>query len=212
MIKMDRFIYKICTVLVMMHGCMVLNTNAQSANKLLADVKECYTSAKGIEASYSLRMLDASGFEMGTLDGVIKMEGKCFALNTEGIQVWFDGTDMWSLVEDSDEVNLSTPDETELQSMNPFVLLTLYEKGYNTLLVGENKVILTPMKVGGDVQSIELIIDLTKKLPTAILWKSSDGHILDIAVKSYQCNLQYNDSDFSFDASLYPDAEVIDLR
>ncbi len=185
---------------------------AQNASQLLEQVKQSYTHANGLEASYTLTMLDASGYELGDLAGTIQIDGNCFALCTDGIAVWYDGTDMWSLLEGSDEVNVTVPDETELQDVNPFFLLNNYEQSYTATLDSDGRVVLTPLSTQSSVASIVLGIDAKEKLPTSILWRGSDGNTLDIVVSSYKRNQLYAPSVFTFDRVLHPDVEVIDLR
>ena len=59
------------------------------------------------------------------------LKGNRFYLNSGGIQSWFDGTTQWSYLESSEEVNVSNPTPDELQTINPYALLSIYKSGYN---------------------------------------------------------------------------------
>ena len=67
----------------------------------------------------------------GTVDGTIGLKGEKFVLECAGVKSWFDGKTLWSYIEDSEEVNISTPTPEELQSINPYAMLGIYKTGFN---------------------------------------------------------------------------------
>lgn len=64
------------------------------------------------------------------------LEGDKFTFRGDGVTTWFDGHTQWSYLSSADEVNVSEPTPEELQSINPYALLSLYEQGYK-LKLGE---------------------------------------------------------------------------
>ena len=67
------------------------------------------------------------------------LKGNRFYLNSGGIQSWFDGTTQWSYLESSEEVNVSNPTPEELQTINPYALLSIYKSGYNYKVYRDQK-------------------------------------------------------------------------
>ena len=135
-----------------------------------------------------------------------------------GIQSWFDGTTQWSYLESSEEVNVSNPTPEELQTINPYALLSIYKSGYNYKYTGIKsrngkqgfEVILTPENKQ-DITSITLFVSQTYQ-PLYIKVEQSNKSANEIIVTSYQTNQPLDNATFKFDKKKFPNAEVIDLR
>ena len=76
------------------------------------------------------------------------LKGNKFCLESGGIKTWFDGKTQWSYVEQNEEVNVSSPTPEEIQSVNPYALLTAYKKGFNYRYVAKR-----PVRESGDMKS-----------------------------------------------------------
>ena len=146
------------------------------------------------------------------------LKGNRFYLNSGGIQSWFDGTTQWSYLESSEEVNVSNPTPEELQTINPYALLSIYKSGYNYKYTGIKsrnskqgfEVILTPENKQ-DITSITLFVSQTYQ-PLYIKVEQSNKSANEIIVTSYQTNQPLDNATFKFDKKKFPNAEVIDLR
>ena len=154
----------------------------------------------------------------GTGNGTLLLKGNRFYLNSGGIQSWFDGTTQWSYLESSEEVNVSNPPPEELQTINPYALLSIYKSGYNYKYTGIKsrngqqgfEVILTPENKQ-DITSITLFVSQTYQ-PLYIKVEQSNKSANEIIVTSYQTNQPLDNATFKFDKKKFPNAEVIDLR
>lgn len=154
----------------------------------------------------------------GTQSGMLDVKGNKFHLKAGDIETWFDGKTQWSYVEKNGEVNVSSPTPEELQSVNPYALVNSYRKGYHYSYAGTKshkgkqgqEVILTP-ETRQDVKSITLNIS-SKSEPQYICITLQNGEKQEFFIQSYQTQQHFDDSSFRFDKSMYPDAEVIDLR
>ena len=130
----------------------------------------------------------------------------------------FDGTTQWSYLESSEEVNVSNPTPEELQTINPYALLSIYKSGYNYKYTGIKsrngkqgfEVILTPENKQ-DITSITLFVSQTYQ-PLYIKVEQSNKSANEIIVTSYQTNQPLDNATFKFDKKKFPNAEVIDLR
>ena len=139
-------------------------------------------------------------------------------LNSGGIQSWFDGKTQWSYLESSEEVNVSNPTPEELQTINPYALLSIYKNGYNYKYAGTKscngkqgfEVILTPENKQ-DITSITLFVSQTYQ-PLYIKVEQNNKSANEIIVTSYQTNQPLDNTTFKFDKKKFPNAEVIDLR
>lgn len=182
------------------------------ATKVLERTEEAFRKAGGLRATFTVK---ADGALLST--GTICLKGEKFVLETEGSKTWFDGHTQWTYLSSADEVNVSEPTPEELQSINPYAWLTLYQRGYRPTLESNASdaryyiVLLTALK-RQDPPSITLYISRQTLLPTRIYLKQQGGGILEISIDACQTGRSYADSFFTFDRSAYPTAEVIDLR
>lgn len=153
----------------------------------------------------------------GTVDGTIELKGDKFVLECGGIKSWFDGKTLWSYIEDSEEVNISTPTPEELQSINPYAMLGIYKTGFNYSYAGTEsingsvckKVVLTPEKKQ-DIKEISITVD-GRMRPAGIEIKNNSGDTQKFTVKEYK-SVNLADSYFKFNPKDYPGVEIIDLR
>ena len=179
----------------------------RQAREVLDKTALALTRAGGVRATFS-----------GTSDGTLLLKGDKFYLNSGGVQSWFDGKTQWSYLESSGEVNISNPTPEELQTINPYALLSLYKQGYNYRYAGlKNRngkqgyeVVLTPEKPQ-DIASVTLFVSRAYE-PLYIKVEQSNHSSTEITVTSYQTRQSPDDAAFRFDKKKFPGVEVIDLR
>lgn len=190
--------------------CLSVSGFAQKdkqAREMLDKTAHALAQAGGVRATFG-----------GTTEGTLLLKGDKFYLKSGGVQSWFDGKTQWSYLESSEEVNVSSPTPEELQTINPYSLLSIYKKGYNYKYAGAKsrngkqgyEVILTPEREQ-DIASITLFVSKAYQ-PLYIKVEQSNNSVNEIIVTSYQTHQPLDDTAFRFDKKKYPDAEVIDLR
>lgn len=200
---------------------LALPVSAQQsdAREILERTEAAFRRAGGIEAGFTVQTYLNGALE-GSSEGVIRLKGAKFVLDTEGVKTWFDGRTQWSYLAGSDEVNVSEPTPEELRSINPYSLLSVYKHGYG-LKLGKNasysgnpayEVILTASDRKQDMQSITFFVAKDDYRPLGIGLTEKGGSSLNIRIKSYKTGQTYADSLFVFDKKAYPTAEVIDMR
>ena len=153
----------------------------------------------------------------GTESGSIVMKGEKFYLHSGQIQSWYDGKTQWSYVADTEEVNISHPTPEELQGINPYFILINYQENFESSYKGTNT------HEGKQVQEI-VLAPKGKANEQITLWISKSNHpiyikvvnngkpVSEFHVKSVRKQEGINDHVFRFNKSLYPNAEIIDLR
>lgn len=190
--------------------CLSVSGFAQKdkqAREVLDKTAHALAQAGGVRATFG-----------GTTEGTLLLKGDKFYLKSGGVQSWFDGKTQWSYLESSEEVNVSSPTPEELQTINPYSLLSIYKKGYNYKYAGAKsrngkqgyEVILTPEREQ-DIASITLFVSKAYQ-PLYIKVEQSNNSVNEIIVTSYQTHQPLDDTAFRFDKKKYPHAEVIDLR
>jgi len=197
-------------LVVLLMGIAWLQAAAQQdakAESILNKMADTYRKAGGVSLSFG-----------GTQRGKLLLRGDKFYLESGGIRTWFDGKTQWSYVEQNEEVNVSTPTPEELQSVNPYALLTSYKKSFNYRYVGEKtrqgkrgqEILLTP-KASQDVKSITLNVKENGSL-VYIAIQLHNGEKQEFQISSYQTGVNLPDATFRFNKQKYPEAEIIDLR
>lgn len=192
---------------------------AQGANPLLDKTASQLQSGGGIKATFML-VMSQNGLTHGAVEGEIALEGDKFKLSTPDAITYFDGKNQWSYLANSDEVTVTQPTAEELQTINPYMVLQLYKKGYNhkmgsTSTFGNQpiyEVILESQDKKNQMSRITLYIAKDTSRLLYIQGVMQDGTVNDIAINDYQEGQKFPAGFFVFDKKKHPTAEVIDLR
>ena len=212
---MRKYIF---SVLIALLSLPVIAQQQQSQARVILDkTAEAFRKAGGVKADFTVKAV-ANGLVEGAENGTIQLKGEKFVLKTSDIITWFDGKTQWSYLESSEEVNVSNPTPEELQTINPYALLSIYKNGYNYKYAGTKsrngkqgfEVILTPENKQ-DTTSITLFVSQTYQ-PLYIKVEQNNKSANEIIVTSYQTNQPLDNATFKFDKKKFPNAEVIDLR
>lgn len=185
----------------------------QTPKELLDEVLQKAFAEGRVEIDFTVFMDDQQS------QGHISVQGKQFVLDTPGMKTWFDGKTQWTLVEENEEVSVSEPTNEELQALNPYAWMSLYQQGYE-LKFGETgvpdvrKVIMTTTIPREEMQSIVLLIHKIKLYPVRLSMASRGGlDVVVIDINKYEVKKRpLPATAFVFDRSQYPGVEVIDLR
>ena len=215
---MRKYIF---SVLIALLSLPVIAQQQQSQAKAVLDkTAEAFRKAGGVKADFIIKSV-TNGLVEGSESGTIQLKGEKFVLKTSDIITWFDGKTQWSYVTKNDEVNVSNPTQEELQQINPYTFLYMYQKGFSyklgTVKVYQGKavweVILTANDKKQELESITLYVTKSTYEPVYIqLQQRGQKTRNEITVTAYQTGLDYADHVFTFDRKAYPTAEVIDLR
>ncbi len=206
-------------ILFLLLACFALSINGQNTAKNILDKTEnAFRKAGGIESAFSIKVYRGNALN-GTTQGVLKIDGRKFYLVTPENITWFDGETQWTYLPGSDEVNITTPTEEELQEINPYAILSLYNKEYSSELGKTNnylgkpvtEVILKANDKNRNISKITAYLDGTY-LPLFIIAELQDGSRNEITVSSNKTKQKYENSVFVFPQDEYPSAELIDLR
>ena len=194
--------------------------NDTKVRELLDKSSEAFMQAGGIEADFTLNIKDASSTSQA-FDGHILLKSSKFFIETPEYAIFFDGKTQWVYNKAFDEVNISEPDEKEVQTLNPASIYTMYKKGCNYKYLGEK----TDIKMR-KVQEIELIttnkkedinkiivqLDKTDLMPLMFHIHFNNGMENQVYINQYKTQQVVSDAVFSFDKTKHPQVEIIDLR
>lgn len=208
-------------IIILLVGLCTMPVLAQQkeAKDVLDKTASAFRKAGGVDAEFTVK-IQAKGQTDGLLAGNIRLKGDKFVLKTTDAITWFDGETQWSYLVDSDEVNISNPTEEELQGINPYALLSLYEKDFAYTLGNTRtfkgtpvyEVVLTATDKSKDISRLTLYITKSNYQLLYVLAELYNGSKNEITIINYRSGVKLDDAIFSFDRKKYPRAEIIDLR
>ena len=183
-----------------------LSAQTDKAKVILDKVVSTLTKDGGIQIDFE-----------GTESGSITMKGEKFYLHSGHVQSWYDGKTQWSYVADTEEVNISHPTPEELQGINPYFILVNYQENFNSSYKGmknhEGKQIQEIVLIPKGSANERITLWISKmNYPIYIKVENNGKPVNEINVKTIQKQEQITDHAFRFNKSLYPNAEIIDLR
>lgn len=182
-------------------------TFAQTAKSVLDKAAANITVKSGVQAKFKM-----TG-SMGNTSGTIAIKGRKFHATTPQAIVWFDGKTQWTYMKNNDEVNVTTPTESQLQAINPYNFINLYKNGYDATLNSSGKdyvVHLTASTKDKKIRELFITVNKSSNTPTQVkLLQGTKWTIFDIFDLKKQ---SVPDSQFRFNAKDFPQAEIIDLR
>lgn len=198
--------------------CGWFTTSAQNAKSTLDTTANKLKKAGGIEASFIVTYYKGNT-PAGNAEGTICVERDRFKVKTDYSTTWFDGKTQWALVSGSDEAYVSIPTPAELQSINPYSFVNLYQSGYSlsqqpATYSGKSchEVRLVAQNQGASILEMILTIDPSTSLPLCVRVKQKNGNWVRITITGIHTGRKWKDSFFKFNQKEYPQVEVIDLR
>ena len=189
------------------------------AQEILKGLSSKYKSMKSFSASFKVISKDQKNNTTDTQSGSLLVKGKKFHLTIKGQEIISDGTSTWTLLKESNEVQINEVSEKS-DAITPTNIFTIYEKGFSSKYLGETKV--------GNItmQQIELVPDDTKKsyfkiqlninkaekvISSAKIFDKNGTHFT-YSIDVFKANADAPDAAFTFNQSKYPGIEVVDLR
>lgn len=195
--------------------------NDAAATTLLDEVSakaENYTSLK-IDFTMFVENLHNSKRETHT--GSACYKSGFYKLDIMGQVVYSDGTTNWTYLKDAEEVNITKNGDNQNIMMNPQGLLKDYKSNFKVKYIADKfennrplvEIDLIPKVIENKKYSkITVKIDKTKKQIFSARYVGKDGVSYLIEITKFTENPAISDSEIKFSNSLYPGAEVIDMR
>lgn len=146
------------------------------------------------------------------MEGNVTLAGDQYKLSfLEAIQL-FDGSKIYTIVPENEEITVSFPEDEEDVSVNPSKLLTFYEEGYGyewdiqQRVMGRNIqfVKLLPTITNEDVKYLLLGIDIDRLQVYRLIEIGLNGTLTTLTLKGQEFNLSLPQDYFEFNAAEYP--------
>lgn len=204
---MKRILYIIFTVIFTLYSCPTIAGTEKEARALLDKASLLVGRKGGATATFTI-----SGQNLPKQSGKISIKGQKFRAVTNSAIIWCDGKSQWTYMKKTEEVNIAAPSAQQQHMINPYTFLNLYKSGFKLSVTKSgqtNKVRLLANNAKATIS--EMFITLNKKnCPVKVSIRQGKAWT-NIDIISFQAKDQA-DKIFTFPASEYPNAEIIDLR
>lgn len=193
--------------------------NGKKAIQILDQASKNFIEAGGVKAIFDLTITDFDG-ATSNINGKIFLKGRKFRISIEEMTAWFDGNNQWVFLKNTNEVNVSTPSEEELLTVNPINIFELYKHGFTGKYMGKKKekggyneiIELIPPKKYNKLKNIAIYFNRKTLQPKKILIRNKDDSGTSVYISDYKTGINFADTTFRFNPDNFPDTEIIDLR
>ena len=200
---------------------LVLVGTAEAQNnsqKILDDLANKTNAAKNIKVEFSYGMENAEADIHEVTEGSLIVSGDKYQLKIAGQEIICDGKTIWTYIADADEVQINEVDAEE--SFSPTKLLSSYTDDYEARLekeYSENSrtyylMKLKPKDKDSGFDYVHLKIEKEKMQLSAFILYDFDNNIFSYIIKEYLTDVNLGENAFTFDATKYPDVDIIDMR
>jgi len=192
----------------MLIACQLTGAVAQTSQQVLDKCAAVVSHKDGVQANFTM-----TSAQYGNASGKIAVKGKKFSATTNQASMWFDGKTLWTYMAQNNEVNVTTPNENQLQTLNPYNFINLYKKGFKHTMTKSAKtfnVHLTATDERRKLKEMFITVDQKTYHPTEV--KVRQGQKWTTFTISNLKTVKLDDATFRFNTKDYPTAEVIDLR
>lgn len=192
----------------------------KKAQEVLNSVSSRYKSYKSVKANFTITVENPKDKSKTTEKGTLYIKGAKYKLDIAGQEVISDGKTRWTFVKDANEVQIDNQ-RTDDNTITPTSIFTMYEKGWQSRYMGEKKsgtmtvheielVPTDPKKK--NIFKVKLTINKADKSILVARMFDKNGSIQTITVDKFIPEGAADEATFTYTASKYPGAEVVDLR
>ncbi len=191
------------------------------AKKILDQSSQKIKSFKSIQVSFKLTVEDRKEKTSSSSEGVIKIKGDKYWLQSSDDIVYFNGKTMWTVGLDIKEVTITEPNMEDSDFLsNPAKIFTWYDRDFKfrydkqTTLNGIDvyEIDLFPKNLEQPYSRIKVFISVKDLLLQSLKSVGKDGIDYSVKLSDYITNKEFDDSIFTFDPSKYKKFEIVDMR
>lgn len=191
------------------------------AVKLLNEVKQKMNSYNSLKLEFNFFIEDLHDASRDSFTGTAMYKGGNYRLELMGQIVFSDGKTNWTYLIDADEVNIVDNIDDDDNFVDPKNLLKDFEKEYKVRYISHKfernrpltDIDLYPVNIDEKRYSrITLRVDNSKKQIYSVRYVGKDGVSYLIEIFRFLENPDIPDNKIKFSESLFPGAEIIDMR
>jgi len=202
---MRKLVLSICLLL----GVTV--SQAQSAKTLLDEVSKKVKSYDNIVIGFKYALTNPAENITQETRGNVSLQKNKYLLELMGTKQLFDGTKLYVIIPEDEEINISSLNEEDDSNVTPSKMLTFYEEGYSYKMdIVQNVtgrkiqyVKLLPIDPKSELKEILLGIDQQTKHIYKLIQVQKNGTNVTITINSFKTNQPLSSTLFVFDKSKY---------
>ncbi|PKB00423.1 outer membrane lipoprotein-sorting protein [Flavobacteriaceae bacterium MAR_2009_75] len=202
---------KITFLLTLFVGLNMLSAqNSDKAKALLEDVYSKVKSYDNIQVDFKYVLNNAEAGINQETRGEVTLEGKKYIGNFFGATQLYDGSKVYTIVPENEEVTIEDKSE-DSNALTPDKMLTFYREGHNyemDILQNVNGrkiqfIKLTPIDTDSEIKNILLGIDAETKHIYKVIETGNNGTTTTITVNTFKTNQPLSKTLFTFDEAKY---------
>ncbi|GAB1858647.1 outer membrane lipoprotein carrier protein LolA [Flavobacteriaceae bacterium MHTCC 0001] len=205
---MKKIIVTICITFTLFSGF-----SQNKGKALLTEVSEKVKHYNNISIDFKYILENTAENIKQETRGDVVLQGEKYKLNILGITRMFDGTKLYTISPEDEEVTISTQTEDGDDAITPSQMLSFYEDGYTYKMdIVQNikgrkiqYVKLTPIDSNSEIENILLGVDATTKHIYNLIQIGKNGTKTTLTVNSFKTNEQLPKTLFTFDQNKYKD-------
>ena len=182
------------------------------AKNLLNQVSVQIKSKENIRFAFSYVLENKKEQIRQEMEGDVTLSGDRYKLNFLAAEQLFDGTKIYTIVPENEEITISVPEDEDDVSVNPSKLLSFYEKGYGyewdiqQRVMGKNIqfIKLLPIENSSEVDYLLLGIDIDRLEVYRLIEVGANGTMTTLTLNNQESNIILPTDYFVFDQNKYP--------
>jgi len=202
---------KLVLLIVLVFSTSVSNAqDSAKAKTLLDDVYAKITAYENIFVDFKYVLNNTEADINQETRGDVTLKGDKYLFNIFGTQQLYDGSKVYTVVPENEEVTIENKSEDE-NALTPSKMLTFYKEGHTyTWDILQNLqgrkiqyVKLVPMDTNAEIKSILMGVDAETKHIYKLIYSGDNGTTTTITVNSFKTNQPLSKTLFTFDESKY---------
>jgi len=194
--------------------------SAQNSTDAMRVVNEMMNLLKtsAIKTNFVMTIKEPTSAQPQSMKGDFTMKENKFILNTDEMNVYFDGKTQSAYMSLLNEVSITNPTEKELAETNPLAVLSAY-KNKSVIKFAKKSpsktvhtIELTPKDKNSAIKKILVNVNKSNNYPLFIQLTDKKGAISTLTLSQFKTGLKITDTSFVFNPKKYKDIEINDLR
>lgn len=210
---------RLIIILIFFSNAMLFAQNSSEAKELLNEVSTKVKSYDNMSIDFKYVLNNTEENIKQETRGDVVMQGDKYVLNILGITQMYDGSKLFSISPEDEEVTISQEDLDDENTITPSKMFSFYENGFTYDMDIEQTVKgrkiqyvkLVPISSDSEIEYILLGIDSQTKHVYNLIEIGKNGTKTTLTVNSFKTNEQLSKSLFTFDKSKYKDYYINEL-